>query len=282
MGQRRICSVLFWFYRVSSEEVEGTMIDHIETVSVFQNYTKNYNEALKDIDRKILHTFRVAKAAEMIAEGMGLGSDDIDLAWFLGILHDTGRFEQERRYGTFVDAFSVDHAELGADILFVDGLIDRYPTDGLQEGWRSLCETAVRLHNKLALPPDLDPRTRLFCQLIRDADKTDIFRVIATTPFEDIAGAGRSRFTDEPEAGKDLMDCVCAHQCVPRKLVKSVFDNTITYCCMAFDLELKVTRTIVKEQGYLLQLLQGGENEKQIEQLRITRAEIEKAWGLKL
>ena len=48
------------------------MIDHIETVSVFQNYTKNYNEALKDIDRKILHTFRVAKAAEMIAEGLGL------------------------------------------------------------------------------------------------------------------------------------------------------------------------------------------------------------------
>ena len=69
------------------------MIDHIETVSVFQNYTKNYNEALKDIDRKILHTFRVAKAAEMIAEGLGLGSDDIDLAWFLGILHDMGRFE---------------------------------------------------------------------------------------------------------------------------------------------------------------------------------------------
>ena len=70
------------------------MIDHIETVSVFQNYTKNYNEALKDIDRKILHTFRVAKAAEMIAEGLGLGSDDIDLAWFLGILHDMGRFEE--------------------------------------------------------------------------------------------------------------------------------------------------------------------------------------------
>ena len=38
----------------------------------------------------------------------------------------------------------------------------------------------------------------------------------------------------------------------------------------------------MKEQGYLLKILQKGENEKQIEQLRITRAEIEKAWGLKL
>ena len=83
-------------------------------------------------------------------------------------------------------------------------------------------------------------------------------------------------------AGDEIMACVYAHQCVPRKLTKSVFDNTITYCCMAFDLQLKVTRTIVKEQGYLLKILQKGENEKQIEQLRITRAEIEKAWGLKL
>ena len=82
------------------------MIDHIETVSVFQNYTKNYNEALKDIDRKILHTFRVAKAAEMIAEGLGLGSDDIDLAWFLGILHDMGRFEEI--LGTGRDRFTDD------------------------------------------------------------------------------------------------------------------------------------------------------------------------------
>ena len=258
------------------------MIDHIETISVFQNYTKAYNEALKDIDRKILHTFRVAKAAETIAEGLGMGSEDIDLAWFLGILHDTGRFEQERRYGTYVDSLSVDHAELGADILFVDGLVDSYPTDGLSEGWRCLCETAVRLHNKLDLPSDLDPRTRLFCQLIRDADKTDIFRVIATTPIEEILGAVRIRYTDAPMAGDEIMACVYAHRCVPRKLIKSVFENIITYCCMAFDLDLEVTRTMVKEQGYLLKILQKGENEKQIEQLQITRAEIEKAWGMTL
>lgn len=257
-------------------------MDRVEILSVFQNYTKEYNEALKDIDRKILHTFRVAKAAERIAEDLGMESVDIDLAWFLGILHDTGRFEQEKRFGTFVDSISVDHAELGADILFIDGLIDRYPTGGLPEGWRGLSETAVRLHNKLDLPSDLDPRTRLFCQLIRDADKTDIFRVVATTPFEDLVGTGRNRFTDAPMADDAVMACVYAHQCVPRKLVNSVFDNTITNCCMAFDLELEVTREIVKEQGYLLKLLQKGENGKQMEQLRITREEIEKAWGFSL
>lgn len=260
------------------------MIDHTETISAFQNYTKDYNEALKDIDRKILHTFRVAKNSERIAEGLGLDKDDIDLAWFIGILHDTGRFEQERRYGTYVDSVSVDHAELGADILFKDGLISIYRTENLPDGWRPLCETAVRLHNKLALPPDLDPRTRLFCKLIRDADKIDIFRVAATTPAEDLVGSARNRFTDDPLASDEVMACVYEHRCVPRKLVKSIFEGTVTNCCMAFDLGLKESRLIVKEQGCLATLLDGSDrwNEDQRSQLQIIRREIEKAWGMLL
>lgn len=258
------------------------MIDRMEILSVFQNYTKEYNEALNDIDRKILHTFRVAKSAETIALGMNMKRRDADLAWFLGILHDMGRFEQERRFGTYVDSISVDHAELGADILFIDGLIEKYPTEGLPDGWRGLCETAVRLHNKLNLPPGLDPRTLLFCRLIRDADKTDIFRVVATTPFKDLVGTGISRFTNEPMASDEVMACVYDHHCVPRKIVRSIFDNTIVNCCMAFDLELEATRSIVKEQGYLLQILQKGEAEEQAKQLQITRREIERAWGFSL
>ena len=43
-----------------------------------------------------------------------------------------------------------------------------------------------------------------------------------------------------------------------------------------------MTRKIVKEQGFLLKILQSGKTVAQIEQLRITRAEIEKAWGLEL
>ena len=48
---------------------------------------------------------------------MGLTGEDKDVAWLLGMLHDIGRFEQIRCFGTFNDGMSVDHAELGADIL---------------------------------------------------------------------------------------------------------------------------------------------------------------------
>ena len=40
-------------------------------------------------------------------------------------------------------------------------------------------ETAVVHHGRKALPPDLDDRTLLFAKLIRDADKLDIFRIVA-------------------------------------------------------------------------------------------------------
>lgn len=43
--------------------------------------------------------------------------EDIDLAWLIGILHDIGRFEQLRRYQTFFDYRSMDHAKYGVHVL---------------------------------------------------------------------------------------------------------------------------------------------------------------------
>ena len=53
------------------------------------------------------------------------------------MLHDIGRFEQIRRFGTFNDAQSVDHAEFGADLLFKECLIRKFA-----EGYYEECELA--------------------------------------------------------------------------------------------------------------------------------------------
>ena len=41
-----------------------------------------------------------------------------------------------------------------------------------------MVETAVRLHNRYALPPDLTPEARLIADMVRDADKLDILRIM--------------------------------------------------------------------------------------------------------
>ena len=168
------------------------MFDREAAVNAFRFYTAGYDPENTMIRLKIEHTFRVADLCGRIAGSLGMAGGPLDLAWFQGLLHDIGRFEQVRRYGTFFDAKSVDHAEFGADLLFREGLIERFPAEGLPEGWQELSETAIRLHNKLTLPENLDPQTRVFAEILRDADKVDIFRGAARERRRRADGGGRS------------------------------------------------------------------------------------------
>ncbi len=104
-------------------------IDRNKVLAAFESYAKEYNLEDVKIRLKYDHTFRVAENAERIAGSLSLSPEDTDLAWLLGILHDIGRFEQLRRCGTFQDRVSVNHAALSADILFHEGLIERFRED---------------------------------------------------------------------------------------------------------------------------------------------------------
>ena len=262
------------------------MIDRKQAGAAFDAYTSRYDPGNPMIRHKVEHTLRVAGNCERIAESLHMNDDDAAFAWFLGLLHDIGRFEQVRRYGTFVDSVSVDHAEFGADLLFRDGLINEFPVRELSAGRLSLLETAIRLHNKLALPENMDDETRCFCNLIRDADKADIFRVVTELSFEQRAGTSRGMLQETEGACDAVMECVLQHRCVPRDIRKTRFDVYISHCCMAFEIVFPETREIIREQGYLWQLVTGcggsGKpqcSEKERGQLQIVRKEIEAAWG---
>ena len=265
------------------------MFDKERAKDVFLRYTQEYDTQNILISHKIEHTLRVAMLSERYAQALGMGAEDTALAWFLGLLHDIGRFEQVRRYGTFVDSQSVDHAELSGDILFLDGLLERFPAEGLPGDWRAIAELSIRQHNKLRLPEGLDARTLRFAELLRDADKTDIFRVMVSIPFDQRAGSSRASFQDTGEASPDVMACVLEHRCVPARLRRSRFEGHVSHCCLAFELVFPIARQTVKEEGWLLLLLaetdaEGKQlwNDTETEQLRILRREIEKAWGVSL
>ena len=261
------------------------MIDKQRAEAAFQAYTSRYDLSNGMIRHKVEHTLRVAENCERIAASLGMNGEDVTFAWFLGLLHDIGRFEQVRRFGTFIDSVSVDHAEFGTDLLFHEKLMDSFPAESLREDDLRLLETAIRLHNKLTLPDDLDERTRRFCEIIRDADKADIFRVVAELPFEERIGTSRGLIQEDGEASGPVMDCVLSHRCVPRAIRKNRFEGHISHCCFAFELVFPETRRIVREQGFLNQLLTEYDtegkplwNETQRAQLDIVRREIKNAW----
>ena len=250
-------------------------IDRSRASNAFKIYAQNYKTDNVTIAVKITHTYRVAAIAERIAKS--ISTANIDFAWLLGLLHDIGRFEQITRYGTLKDALSIDHAELGADILFHDTLFDSFvpQKDFLSEEFqkiKAIAETAIRLHNKLRIPENMEAQTEMYTKILRDADKIDIFKVLTEPPYDKYYCELKDLTVRD-----EVMQYVKEHRCVPREASGGMQPNElemlIAQCCMAFELEYPESRAIVIEQGYLQKLL-----EKDSEQLVILKNEIIKSW----
>ena len=126
------------------------------------------------------HTAHVVENARAIATGEGFDDGTARACDAAALLHDTGRYEQLRRYNTFRDSDSVDHAVFSHDIVVEKGWLDGDPR-------REAILTAVLVHNRRDVPDDLDPLTEAAVHTVRDADKLDIFRVlehqVATTDW---------------------------------------------------------------------------------------------------
>ncbi len=219
----------------------------------FADYTRNYNPNDPKIALKIAHTYRVAELCRQIAESIGLDEKKQQIAWLTGMLHDIGRFEQIRIYNTFVDSKSVDHAQFGADLLFgnkrlIEHFIENRDLD-------DLVETAIREHNKFRIREDIDDDTTVFCNILRDADKIDIFRVNIETPMEDIYNCT----TEELEnafVSPEVMAQVRNHQAVTRDVKKTPADFLVGHLALTFELVYPCSREIAFKQGYLDKLFE--------------------------
>jgi len=122
---------------------------------------------------KRAHTGFVVKNAAMIADGESFSPLERETALAAALLHDTGRYEQLKRYNTFKDSESVDHAVFSHDIVKASGWLEKA---GVSRPDAVLA--AVLYHNRRDLPGGLDPVTLAAAQTVRDADKLDIFRVL--------------------------------------------------------------------------------------------------------
>lgn len=224
----------------------------------FADYTDNYNSSDPKIKLKIDHTYRVADLCERIA--MTAPGADKDLAWLSGMLHDIGRFEQVRRYNTFSDAQSVDHAAFGADLLFKEGLLESF--GNYDESVKDILETAIRNHNRFKVEEGLSDEYLTYCNILRDADKIDILRVNIDTPLEEIYNVSSE---DLKNAG--VTDAVkqgfLNERAIIRSERKTSADTLVSHISMIHELVYPISVKIVKEQGYLEKLLEFRSNNEE-------------------
>lgn len=247
------------------------MIDRSRAKKVFAEYVSSYDMNIGQNALKVKHTYKVADISEQIAKEQSLSPLDVDLAWLIGLLHDIARFEQNKRYGTFNDLVSVDHANLGAEILFTDGKI----RDFIDEtDYDYIIEKSVRFHNKYRVESNLDERTKMFCNIIRDADKLDIFRVNQESSKEDVYEVSEEEFKNS-EFSEAIFESFFNEKVVFKQLKKNAVDGLACHLSLVYELIYPASVKIAVEQGYVEQMMNfESENAKANEQLKQMSAKL--------
>jgi len=226
-------------------------IDRKKALDAFREYTADYDVSDEKVKLKIDHTYRVCGLCQQIAAQSGFDENDIELAWLTGLLHDIGRFEQLKRYGTFIDAQSIDHAEFGADILFQEGKIRDYIEEASED---ELLEKTVRCHSAYRVPANYTAREKKFADLLRDADKIDILKVNIIVPIEEIYNV-TTYDLKHCKVTEEVMQAFFEEHAVLRSLKKTPVDNLVGHISLVYELVYPISRRLVYEQGYLDKLM---------------------------
>lgn len=208
-------------------------MDFSYAINNFDKYVDNFDLSNDKISLKKYHTYKVVEISEMLAKKLKLSDEEIYLAKLIGLLHDIGRFEQVKKYNTFKD-IKMDHADYGVKILFEDNLIRNFITDNKYD---QIIYNAVKYHNKISLPNDLDEKTSLFCKIIRDADKIDILRV-RTVEYENL-------FLDK--VSPKVLEEFNNQTSVNYKNVNNKSDALIVIFAFFYDINFKESFEILKE-----------------------------------
>lgn len=211
-------------------------------VEEFLKFASNYDENNDKVRTKIAHTMRVREGMLDFAKKLGFSKEEVELASEIGLLHDVGRFEQAKVSDSFNDYRGFDHAEYGADLLFKEGLIEKF---GINKSHYNAIEFAIRQHNKLKLEENSDDEISKMAALIRDVDKLDILYNLGTLGRFNLKG-------DDSPISSSVLDDVWNNRAVDRKNAVTNNDKIVADFAFVFDLNYKISFEIAKERVRVL------------------------------
>ena len=237
----------------------------------FSNHVGGFYQDCSDTDRaafhrKEHHTRSVVGIICKIGVGLGHGGSDLMIAETAAWFHDIGRFTQWKRYGTFSDSKSEDHALLGLKILGEKKVLER-----ISEVERETVNGAILYHGKRSLPHSLPGRVALFAKMLRDADKLDIWRQLVE--FQPGANAANDNVVtyglpDTPSYSKRIMADLLRGQSSDFNHAENRTDAILLRLGWAFDLNFEVSRRMVLDKGYIQTLSLGLPNTAEVDKLK--------------
>jgi hypothetical protein len=221
----------------------------------FKRYVAQYHDLSGDGVEPILlkeqHTKRTCREIVLVGRKSGLSDEDLLLAETAALFHDIGRFPQWKRYATFIDSVSADHALLGLEV------VSRYKIlAGIPPKEQELICEAIGHHNLRKLPTNLSQQQYLFSGLLRDADKLDIWGLV----ISELEGRGNLLETlagyipISDSFSRDLVAELMEGKVPDFSSVRNRNDMILLRLGWVFDLNFAISCRLVLERNYVERL----------------------------
>ena len=209
-------------------------------MNYFDEYVFNYDMSDPDINYKYHHSYRVMNVMELLATKLNMSKKDIYLAKVIGLLHDIGRFEQDKLYNSFKDG-KFDHGNYGLTVLKETNFLNKINID---KSDYEVVYKAIDNHNQFKINDGLTERELLFAKLIRDADKLDILYALGNIEIKEILKQ------DDKEISIKLENDFFNNEIGNIKDIKSLNDGLVITFCYIYDINFKETYQIIYENNY--------------------------------
>lgn len=230
----------------------------------FTHYLEGFyiNGALSAMQKlKHDHSLRVSENSLRIAEDLRWTEQDKNIAKAIGLLHDIARFQQWQDYATFSDRLSVDHGDLGAEILSTTLLLDKIDLET-----KDLIIHSVSFHNKKDIPQAISTRQQEHLQVIREADRLDIIHVI-------LSAIESGKIYDHPEilwnadltgmASQEVLADFCNPKGINYALLSTMSDWVLLHLQWICKLQFLGSKKLVLQRQYVERLQQVSPDQSQ-------------------
>lgn len=236
----------------SEEDFSGIHVPYIEGYDLnkikneFNKYVGNFDKTNYIINLKKYHTFCVADNSYSIAKFLKLDNEGKFLSYLIGILHDIGRFQQVKEYIKLEDTCPMDHGDYAYDVL-KKGILRNFILDKSHD---DIILKAVKNHNKLCIEDVNNEQEKMYCQIVRDADKLDILKRLSEgTYIHDY------EVTEDMSICDEIKEAFKKHNVIDFKLVKNKADEVVLRIALVFDLSYEYSLKQVIKNNYIAKYL---------------------------
>ncbi|MFW5775438.1 MAG: HD domain-containing protein [Chitinivibrionales bacterium] len=214
-----------------------------------ESFTTRDEDIRKNIELKKLHTKKVCEEMAGLCTTLAVDSRTAMLAGCTALFHDIGRFEQYTRFRTFADNDSVNHADLGVEVLRREKVLEDLCVQD-----REIILQAISFHNRKDIPALSNPLVDYVTRMIRDADKLDIYRVVTEYYAQHHKERNRAiEFNLPPgsDASPAVLEDLRARRLVEYVHVASQIDFRLVQVGWIYDINFRYSLHRIRKRRYL-------------------------------